>query len=330
LGSTICQSFYFPYAVKLWGVDPSKLDATAAHRRVSGSSIAKMIAKVLNQVPGFKKPQAGGFYYPRKGFRQISDAFRATSEDLGARYRLNHRVRQITPQPGGGFTIEAETDGVVVSHDCDYVWSSIPLTILANSIVAEKPAEVTHAISNVRYRSMILIYLVLEQQQFTEFDAHYFPEVEIPLSRLSEPKNYYASQEPSGLTVLCGELPCSTEDHYWRASDEELGRLMVRWLRNAALPVSAKVRKVHTRRLSHAYPIYDRDFAGKLDTLEAWVGSIDGLVTFGRQGLFAHDNTHHAFAMAKAATECLNEDGGWNKAAWANAREHFREHVVED
>jgi hypothetical protein len=32
---------------------------------------------------------------------------------------------------------------------------------------------------------MILIYLVLEQDQFTEYDAHYFPEEAIPMSRMS-------------------------------------------------------------------------------------------------------------------------------------------------
>jgi ubiquinone/menaquinone biosynthesis C-methylase UbiE len=40
------------------------------------------------------------------------------------------------------------------------------------------------------HRAMILIYLVLEQPQFTPFDAHYFPEANLALTRLSEPKNY--------------------------------------------------------------------------------------------------------------------------------------------
>ena len=56
--------------------------------------------------------------------------------------------------------------------------------------------------------AMILVYLVLEQDQFTEYDAHYFPEPSVPISRLSEPKNYSASTEPKGTTVLCAELPC--------------------------------------------------------------------------------------------------------------------------
>ena len=35
---------------------------------------------------------------------------------------------------------------------------------------------------------MLLVYLVLETDRFTEFDAHYFPSG-VPFTRLSEPKN---------------------------------------------------------------------------------------------------------------------------------------------
>jgi hypothetical protein len=57
-------------------------------------------------------------------------------------------------------------------------------------------ARYLRAATEIDYRAMILIYLVLEQQQFTEYDAHYFPEPHIRISRLSEPKNYSASREP--------------------------------------------------------------------------------------------------------------------------------------
>ena len=72
LGSTICHGFYFPYARKLWGLPPEELAATQACRRVSGNSIGKIIRKVANAVPGLKKPGAGRFFYPRRGYGQIT------------------------------------------------------------------------------------------------------------------------------------------------------------------------------------------------------------------------------------------------------------------
>ena len=113
-------------------------------------------------------------------------------------------------------------------------------------------------------------------------------------------------------------------------SDHELGRRLTDWLAQAGLPVSAGLKGVVTRRLSHAYPVYTRDYEARQATLDAWLGQIDGLLTFGRQGLFAHDNTHHALATAYAAVECLAEGGVLDRSRWAEYRRKFETHVVED
>jgi protoporphyrinogen oxidase len=177
---------------------------------------------------------------------------------------------------------------------------------------------------------MILIYLFLEQDQFTEFDAHYFPELSIPVSRMSEPKNYSNTKEPRGLTVLCAELPCDPGELYWEMSDDELGARFCEWLGGVGLPVKAKVRKTLTRRLGHAYPVYDLGYEEKFRVMDSWLAGIDGLLTFGRQGLFAHDNTHHAFAMAYGAADCLLPDGVLDRSEWVKRRREFESHVVED
>jgi hypothetical protein len=64
--------------------------------------------------------------------------------------------------------------------------------------------------------------------------------------------------------------------------------------------------------------------------MDRWVGETRGLLTFGRQGLFAHDNTHHALAMAHAAVECLQRDGSFDDGKWQRYRNVFETHVVED
>jgi len=69
------------------------------------------------------------------------------------------------------------------------------------------------------------------------------------------------------------------------------------------LPVKAKVRATYTRRLPAAYPVYDRGFQPDFETLDRYIDGMKGLLTYGRQGLFAHDNTHHALAMAHGAVD---------------------------
>jgi hypothetical protein len=64
--------------------------------------------------------------------------------------------------------------------------------------------------------------------------------------------------------------------------------------------------------------------------LDRWVESLPNFLSYGRQGLFAHDNTHHALFMAHSAVDCLGADGRFDLSRWAAFREVFRTHVVED
>jgi protoporphyrinogen oxidase len=177
---------------------------------------------------------------------------------------------------------------------------------------------------------MILIYLLLDTPQFTEYDAHYFPGSDITITRLSEPKNYSASHEPVDRTVICAELPCVADGNEWQMTDEELGKLVCDALERAGLTMHANVLQVVTRRLRFAYPIYQQGYEQYFDRLDEWVGQQEKLLTFGRQGLFAHDNTHHALYMAYSAVSCLDPSGRFNLDRWEEYRKVFETHVVED
>ena len=88
--------------------------------------------------------------------------------------------------------------------------------------------------------------------------------------------------------------------------------------------------QVATRRLPQAYPIYERGYESRFAAIDQWIGTLPGVLTLGRQGLFAHDNTHHTLAMAYAAVDCLDESGRFDRGRWAKYREVFETHVVED
>jgi protoporphyrinogen oxidase len=331
LGPTICHEFYFPYARKIWGRDPGTLSGIQARRRVSAGSFGKLIKKVLTAIPGLKPPGAGRFFYPRKGFGQISEAFAAAAEKLGADFMMGWKVTGMTP-PGGEsdqWKVTVEWQGETRIVEADYVWSTIPITVLARAMATGVPQQVRDASGQIEYRSMLLVYLELDVDQFTEYDAHYFPAADIRITRLSEPKNYAALAEPKGRTTLCAELPCSPDDPWWSMDDDALGRVVAEDLARAGLPLSRPPVRVHTRRLRQAYPIYTRGYEVPFGILDRWVEQIPRLLSYGRQGLFAHDNTHHALYMAYSAVDCL-ADGKFDEAKWRKYRDIFATHVVED
>lgn len=330
LGKTISENFYFPYVKKLWGLDPDKLAVTLAERRVSSGSVAKILMKMARMLPGMRGATTGRFYYPREGFGQISQAMMQAAINRGARLELGTDIVRIERSDARVTGLVLRKEGIEVRHTADQLFSTIPLTAAIRLMDPPPPPEVLAAAEKIRFRGMILVYLILGTDQFTEYDAHYFPELSIPISRMSEPKNYNSATGPKGRTILCAELPCDPGEKWWSMSDEDLGRHYCDWLASVGLPVTVPVLGCQTRRLGQAYPVYDLDYQRHFETIDRWLLGLDGFLSFGRQGLFAHDNTHHAFAMAYGAADSLLPDGKIDHARWAAHRREFESHRVED
>ena len=209
------------------------------------------------------------------------------------------------------------------------VWSTVPLGALAASATPAPPPPALAAAGRLEHRALALVYLVLDRPRYTEFDAHYFPGADVLPARLSEPKNYRDGDDPRDVTVLCAEVACTVGDATWSSSDADLGAAVAESLERQGLPRVDHV-AVEVRRLPHVYPLYRPGFEADVAALTAWVDAHPRLVTFGRQGLFVPDNTHHALAMGWAAADALGADGTFDRTAWSAARDRFATHVVED
>jgi len=326
LGPTVASTFYEPYVTKLWGVPPGQLSGELARRRVSASSASDVLARL---VPRRRSqtgvPDKGTFLYPATGFGAIAEALADAAVAAGADLRLGVTV------DGLGLADDRVdvhlADGTRI--DAGRVWSTAPLPALARWAHPSAPAEVLEAAGSIEHRGLVLVYLVVDRPQWTEFDAHYFPAADNPVARLSEPKNYRDGPDPADRTVLCAEVPADVGDATWTASDEDLGALVSDAVCRLGLPDPAPV-AVEARRLPRVYPRYRVGFEADLAALEAWATEQPRLLTFGRQGLFVPDNTHHALVMGSAAAAALGPDGSFDEAAWRSARDGFRAHVVED
>ena len=330
LGSTICREFYFPYTHKIWGLSPEELSPIQAYRRVSSNTLNKMFLKIISALPGFKSSGSGRFYYPAGGFGQISKSFYHEALKVGVEFHLGSSMKNLTLNEDTIDTVCIDNGGKEVTYQADYVWSTIPVTSLVQSLRPSAPDPVICASQAIRYRGMILIYLLLEQHQFSEYDAHYFPEADIPITRLSEPKNYNNTKEPQNRTVLCAEFPCSITDPEWNMTDEELSKLILHSLESAAIPVKAPILSVATRRFTNAYPLYLRGYDVHFNEIDNWLSQLKNLLTLGRQGLFVHDNSHHALYMGYAAAKCFKGNDGFDSAQWQEYRQIFNTNVVED
>ncbi|MDG2026117.1 MAG: FAD-dependent oxidoreductase [Acidimicrobiales bacterium] len=319
LGPTVASEFYAPYARKLYGVESTELTNELAARRVSARSPLAIVAKALRAT----RSSGRTFYYPRLGYGQISERLAEAAVEAGVAIELSCRVRRVTSS--GGVEVEA---GNQRFHG-DTLFSTIPTAALADAVSPAPPSVVANSLGRLRTRAMCLVYLALDRPQFTDFDAHYFPDDHMAVARLSEPKNYRSGPDPQGHTVLCAELPCWVGDEVWNGSDEALGERVAQELRDAGLPDPGSY-DVVSRRLPSVYPVYERSTEADRVVVDGWRDAAGPIVSLGRQGLGVPDNLHHVLAMGQRAAAVLDPGGSFDPVGWAEARRDFRDHVVED
>lgn len=323
LGPTVFDSFYGPYAKKLWGVDASELDGSMAERRVSAGSPIDILKRLF----AARNKQGRIFYYPRAGYGQIPEALANAATTAGAELLLETSVTSLDLHDGPVATVV--TNGVERTIEADAIISTIPASKLIGISNPGAGVDVEAAADALEHRGMAFIYLVVPRDQYTEFDAHYFPGLDTVIARLSEPKNYRKGSDPIGQTVLCAEVACTVGDQIWAMEDDALGSLVASQLAEQGLAHPEHV-DCQVRRLPFVYPVYRHGYRKHLDVIEQWVERQPNLITTGRQGLFVPDNLHHTVAMGRAASEVIASDGSIDRAAWARSREQFRSHVVED
>lgn len=320
LGATICRRFYFPYAQKLWGLDPGMLDGEQARRRVSASRLGAMVRKIA----GFQSSSNKGsfFYYPRGGFGLIFQRAVERITEAGGKVVFGTEVTGLSPSERTVFTASG-------SFPSDFTFSTIPAPELVRIISPSPPSAVSSAARRLDYRSMVLCCIKFPVDMITPFDAHYFPGRETVFSRISERKNYEDVNEAPGCTGLCVEIPCWRTDRLWSLDDDGITEMVLGQLRASGLAVPRPVLGF-TERIKNAYPSYPLGWKDSFSIIDEWLREIPGVVSLGRQGLFAHDNTHHAMEMGMEAAACLDGSLAWNGKRWAESRKSFANHVVQD
>lgn len=318
LGPTVAEDFYLPYFAKLWDVPMSELAVEIADRRIANRGALDVIKKILGP-----RAQPFDYLYPRRGFGQITEVLADAAREAGVAVELRARVEHVaTTAESVTLTVEGQ------AHEFGTVLSSIPIPVLGR--LADAPAPLVEAAGRLRHRAMVLLYMTIGRPQVTSFDAHYFPELSTPVSRMNEPKNYRVSaDDPTDRTVLCAEIPCWRGDEIWECEAHALAARIIPTLEPLGFHLSPLLATQVVREPS-VYPVYDGNYADDLAKLEAWVADQPRLVTFGRQGLFNPDNTHHALLMGMEAAQVIMPDGNVDEPRWARLRDSYRTHVVVD
>jgi protoporphyrinogen oxidase len=327
-GKRLFELFFKSYTEKVWGVPTSEIRAEWAAQRIKGLSFFSAAKAAFFGNKGNKvKSLISEFNYPRFGPGQMWDAMTLAIENEGGEVRLEAPVTRIELVGGRVVEVEAGGDSYMLP---DAVISSLPLRAVVEMVSPAPPAEVLEAARGLRYRDFLTVALVVDGEDLFPDNWIYIHEPAVRVGRIQNYRSWSPWMVPDPDKACVGlEYFCFEGDDLWLMDDDALVELAAGELEQLRLSPRSKVERGFAIRVPKAYPIYDADYAERVETIRTWLDGIENLQQVGRNGLHRYNNSDHSMLTAMRAVDNLLT-GAQHDIWQVNAESVYHETEVAD
>ncbi len=327
-GKRLYRHFFKTYTEKLWGVSTDEIRAEWAAQRIKGLSFFSAAKSAFLGNEGDKiKSLISEFNYPRFGPGQMWEQMTEDIRAQGGEVRLNAPATRLGIDPGSARVVEVVAGGETLSPS--YVISSLPLRTTVGITHPEAPVDVRDAARGLRYRDFLTVALVIEGEDLFPDNWIYIHQPGVRVLRIQNFRSWSPWMVPNDRDASIGmEYFCFEGDELWTMDDGDLVAMATREIQQLGLGRADNVKMGFVVRVSKAYPMYDVEYAERVQTIRGWLASIDNLVQVGRNGLHRYNNSDHSMLTAMRAVD--NILLGTNHDIWSvNAESVYHEEDVE-
>jgi protoporphyrinogen oxidase len=326
-GERLFQLFFKTYTEKVWGVPTNELRAEWAAQRIAGLSLWSAARAAMPGSPG-KSPKSliEEFRYPRLGPGQMWEEMARRIRAGGGEVRLGTPVEHLRIEADRVTTIGAGGERIAVSA----VISSAPLRAVAGIAAPAVPPSVRQAATGLRYRDFLTVGLIIEGTPPFPDNWVYVHDPGVEVGRIQNYRAWSPWMSPDPRRSCIGmEYFCFEGDELWQRDDESLIAAARAEIEALGLVPAGQVVAGHVVRMPKAYPIYDGEYAARVETIRAWLAAIANLQQIGRNGLHRYNNSDHSMLTAIRAVENLC-DGARHDIWTVNADSAYHERDEPD
>ncbi len=348
-GRELYATFFKDYTEKVWGVPCDIIKPEWGAQRIKGLSITKAVIHAVGQLTrrdrsidqkNIETSLIEQFLYPKLGPGQMWEEVARQVAGGGGEVHLHSEVSGLILRDGAvvGVRVRDARTGQTVDHDCDLVFSTMPIKDLVERVDGEVPAEAQEVAGGLMYRDFITVGLLLDKLLISnETDRPtvggivpdnwiYIQERDVRLGRLQIFNNWspYMVADPSQ-TWIGMEYFCNEGDDLWSMSDADFADFAVAELAKIDICDPADVRDSVVIRMPKTYPAYFGTY-DRFDELRRWADGIGNLYLIGRNGMHRYNNQDHSMLTAMTAVDNILA-GRLDKAnIWdVNAEEEYHE-----
>ncbi len=312
-GRTMFTLYFKQYSKKVCGIESGKISREWGEQRIRDLSLWTAVKRAFSRADAKDiATLADHFIYPPMGVGQISDKMRDAIEQQN-QVLLKTTVVQINHED---FFIKnvifKNEDQICRLEGAEFV-SSIPLTNLIKLIRPSAPEDIIKAASQLKFRNVVTVTIMLNRDRITDNTWIYFPEQEIPFGRIHEPVNWSPHVAPKGKTHLVLEYFCSTGDQLWGLSDGQFVSMSLDYLEKLDFMRKTEMIDSCVVRVPNAYPLFELDYRKHYIKILKYLESFKNLHITGRVGLFKYYNMDHAIESGTHVAETILERAGTEK-----------------
>jgi len=314
LGRTLYDLCFGIYSERVWGLPTAQISSKQA-QRVAKLNLKNIILRTL----GIKADPAAHFteyMYPRAGISDLFENMATRFKERGGDLRLQTPVVRLEREGSRIARVVYREDGREVTVPCAGVVSTLPLPALVRMISPALPDDVLEHALKLRYRSLKLVYIVINRERLTDFHWVYLLDETFRINRMSEQKNVSPYMVPADKTVLCIEISCWKDEPIWSASDQDIFEIAFADLQKTGYGVErSEVFEHHVYGIDTAYPVYELNFESHLIPVLEGVHRLDNLLTIGRHGLFLNNSMDDNVLLGTKVADTIQQSG-FQSAAW--------------
>ena len=327
-GKRLFETFFKSYTEKVWGIPCNELKAEWAAQRIKDLSLKTAITAMFLKQQQTSKTLIEEFDYPRRGPGMLWTAVKDRINAQGGQVHLNSNVVGIQREGQRITAVTVERDGRRHTVSGRSFISSMPVTQLLQWLDPPPPPNVLHAANQLSYRDFLTVCLIIKKQHVFPDNWIYIHDPSVQVGRIQNFKNWSADMVPDPSTTSLGlEYFCNEGDEIWTMPDEELIVLGKQEIAKIGLADAADVVDGAVFRVEKSYPIYDSDYAQSLETIKAYLATLENLQTIGRNGLHRYNNQDHAMLTGMLAVRNLLF-GEQNDLWQVNAEQEYHEELI--
>ena len=338
-GKTLYEMFFEDYTEKLWGVHPSKIDASWGAQRIKGLSLLGTIKNAL--MSSFRKNKEDimqkeketslieQFIYPKYGPGQLWQTVADEVIRLGGQILCDTKVIGISQSNKHIDGVEIECQGERSFLEGEIVISSMPIKDLVENM-RDANKEVEAIASKLPYRDFMTVGILanrLKLKNNTKLKTVgdivpdtwiYVQERDVKLGRIQIFNNWspYLVKDFEHKVWIGLEYFCEEGDKYWQMTDEEFIQFAKNELIKLGIVEEKDIVDAVRYKIKKAYPAYFGTYKD-FEQVREYLDAFENLYCIGRNGQHRYNNMDHSMATAFRAVHHIITGEKSKDSIWA-------------